>query len=84
MDSMSRDSSENLQSDCATWPFGNNPMSRFLLYRTITGWSRARLEACLHREMVRQGKEPAFIIQKFFVEPMTIQWLMAACTVAGY
>ena len=28
--------------------------------------------------MVRQGNEPAFFIQQFFVELMTIQWLMAA------
>ena len=36
------------------------------------------MEACLRREMVRQGNEPAFFIQQFFFELMTIQWLMAA------
>ena len=28
--------------------------------------------------MVKQGNEPAFFIQLFFFERMTIQWLMAA------
>ena len=53
-------------------------MSRFLFYRSSAGWRWARLEACPRREMVKQGNEPAFFIQLFFFERMSIQWLMAA------